>query len=108
MSPWLWLLVTILFEVAGTICLKLSCGLTKFIPSALTFVFYFICFAALSLVLKRLDVGVAYAIWAGLGTALIALVGILHFGEPITIIKIISLAFIVIGVVGLNISGGVH
>jgi small multidrug resistance pump len=55
-----------------------------------------------------MDVSIAYAIWAGLGTALIATVGILWFEEPITALKIISLGLIIIGVIGLNLSGGVH
>jgi small multidrug resistance pump len=60
------------------------------------------------LLLQKIDVSFAYAIWSGLGTALITLVGILWFREPLNILKGISLALIVIGVIGLNLSGGTH
>jgi len=58
--------------------------------------------------LKKIDVSVAYAIWAGIGTALIVAVGVLWFKEPVTALKIISLGLIIIGVIGLNLSGGAH
>ena len=102
---WLYLLFTILFEVAGTTSLKLSQGFTRLIPSALVVVCYGISFYLLSLTLKKLDVSIAYAIWSGLGTALVTIVGILWFKEPVTAIKIISIALIIFGVIGLNISG---
>ncbi|MFI5342749.1 MAG: DMT family transporter [Chlamydiales bacterium] len=108
MSAWLWLLVAILFEVAGTTCLKLSSGLSKTIPALLTGVFYVISFSTLAITLKSLEVGLAYAIWAGLGTALIALIGVLYFGESLSLVKILSILLIIAGVVGLNLSGGVH
>jgi small multidrug resistance pump len=60
----------------------------------------------LSFTLKKIDVGVAYAIWSGFGTALIATIGILWFKEPLTLIKVGSLALIILGVIGLNLSGG--
>jgi small multidrug resistance pump len=56
--------------------------------------------------LKKIDVSVAYAIWSGLGTALITAIGIIYFREPMSLIKGISIALIIIGVVGLNIGGG--
>lgn len=58
--------------------------------------------------LKKVDVGVAYAIWSGLGTALIATIGIIHFREPITLLKIVGLVAIIGGVVMLNLSGRTH
>ncbi len=63
---------------------------------------------ALTMALKRIDVSVAYAIWAGVGTALIAIIGVVHFREPLTLIKVISVGMIIIGVVGLNINGIKH
>ncbi len=103
---WFYLLLTILFEVSGTTSLKLSEGFTKFVPSALVVVFYGTSFYLLSLTLKKIDVSIAYAIWSGLGTALVTIVGILWFKEPTTAIKIISIGLIILGVVGLNINGG--
>lgn len=108
MLPWFWLFVAIIFEVAGTFCLKLSHGLERLFPSIATFIFYFVCFFALALSLKKIEISTAYAIWAGLGTALIAFIGIYHFNETVTPIKIISLALIIAGVVGLNLSSTAH
>jgi len=105
---WLFLVLAILLEVAGTTCMKLSDGLTKMVPSILLFVFYTLSFGMLTLALKRIDVSVAYAVWSGVGTALLATIGVLWFKEPMTALKLISLALIIIGVVGLNLSGGAH
>jgi small multidrug resistance pump len=60
------------------------------------------------LALKKVDVSVAYAIWSGVGTALIATLGVLYFREPISILKVVGLAAIIGGVVALNMSGGTH
>jgi small multidrug resistance pump len=103
-----YLIMAIIFEVAGTTCMKLSYGFTKAVPSILMIILYLLSFVSLTFALKKIDVSIAYAIWAGLGTALIATVGILWFKEPITALKIISLGLIIIGVIGLNLSGGVH
>ena len=105
---WLYLILAILLEVSGTTCMKLSEGFTKTVPSILLFIFYTLSFGALTLALKKLDVSVAYAVWSGMGTALIATIGVLWFKEPVTALKLISLALIIIGVVGLNLSGGAH
>jgi small multidrug resistance pump len=85
--------------------MKLSEGFTKTIPSVMMFVFYLLSLAALTLALKKFDVSSAYAIWSGLGTALITVVGFYLFKESISPMKIISIALIIIGVVGLHLSG---
>ena len=105
---WVYLVFAILSEVAGTVCMKLSAGFTKTIPSVLMWVFYAVCFAFLALTLKKIDVGVAYAIWSGVGTALIATVGIIYFREPLTMMRAIGLITIIAGVVILNLTGGSH
>lgn len=105
---WTYLVLAILLEVSGTTCMKLSEGFTKTVPSILLFVFYSLSFGMLTLALKRIDVSVAYAVWSGVGTALIATIGVLWFKEPITALKLISLALIIGGVVGLNLGGGTH
>ena len=105
---WLYLTLAILLEVSGTTCMKLSEGFTKVVPSTLLFVFYIMSFGMLTMALKRLDVSVAYAVWSGMGTALIATIGVLWFKEPVTALKLISLGLIILGVVGLNLSGGAH
>jgi small multidrug resistance pump len=105
---WLYLVIAIVLEVAGTTSMKLSEGFTKLLPSILMFVLYGLSLGVLTLALKRIDVGVAYAVWSGLGTALIATVGILWFREPSSAVKIISLGLIIIGVIGLNLSTEMH
>ncbi|MHB1948234.1 MAG: DMT family transporter [Gammaproteobacteria bacterium] len=97
-----YLFLAILLEVAGTTSMKLSYGFEKLVPSVLLFVFYMLSFLFLTLSLKRLEVGFAYAIWAGLGTLLIALIGVFYFNEPMTIIKATSLFLIIVGVMGLK------
>ena len=98
----LYLLLAILFEVAGTTQMKFSEGFTQIQPSVLIFVFYIISFVFLALTLKRLEVSFAYAIWSGIGTLLIAFIGVFFFHEPINMMRLFSLGLIVIGVVGLK------
>jgi small multidrug resistance pump len=102
---WLYLLIAILTEVVGTTLMKVSQGLTRLIPSVLMFVLYGISFVFMALALKKIEVSTAYAIWSGLGTALIATIGILWFRESINIPKLIGLVLIVGGVILLNLKG---
>jgi len=102
---WFYLAFAVFLEVCGTTCMKLSDGFSKLTPSILMFIFYGLSFALFVLALKRIDVSVAYAIWAGLGVLLIAIVGTLYFKEPMTALKIVSTALIIGGVVGLYSSG---
>jgi len=108
MSHWFYLIIAILLEVAGTTSMKVSDGFSRLMPSILIFVFYGLSFAGLTMALKRIDVSIAYAIWAGLGTALITVIGLAYFKEPATLIKLISIGLIVIGVIGLNLDGYAH
>ena len=108
MESWLYLIGAIVLEVAGTTCMKFSEGFAKLVPSILIFVFYALSFTALTIALKTIDVSVVYAIWSGIGTALIATIGILYFKESVTILKFASIGLIIIGVVGLNLSGMKH
>lgn len=108
MHSWFLLIAAIAAEVGGTTCLKLSDGFSRLVPSIGVVLLYSLAFALLAAVLKSMDVSVAYAIWSGLGTALIAVIGILIFGEPISAIRFVSLGLIVAGVVGLQLSGAVH
>jgi small multidrug resistance pump len=108
MTPWLLLVAAIVFEVAGTTSMKLSAGFTKALPSVLLFVFYALAFGALTLTLKKMEVSFVYAIWSGLGTALVTLIGILYFKESANIFKIASIGLIILGVVGLHFSSTAH
>ncbi len=99
------LAIAIAAEVAATLSLRYSDGFSKPVPSAIVVVGYATSFWLLSIILKELSVGTTYAIWAGAGTAAIAVIGIVALDEPATAIRIASIAVIVAGVIGLNLSG---
>lgn len=99
---WLYLILAILTEVAGTTAMKLSAGFTHLEPSIFIIIFYTFSFMFFALSIRRLDLGFAYAAWSGLGTLLISVVGIIVFHEPLTVIKSFALLFIIIGVMGLK------
>jgi small multidrug resistance pump len=103
---WFYLIAAIILEVSGTTCMKLSQGFTRVLPSVLLFIFYGLSFTCLTLVLKKVDVSIAYAIWSGLGTAIIAGIGILFFQESLSLLKVVSLALVIIGIIGLNLGRG--
>jgi len=105
MWHWILLLGAIVLEVCGTTCMKLSEGFTKSLPSILIFVFYAGSFTAMTVVVKVIDISVAYAVWSGLGTLLIAVIGMLWFKEPATVLRMAFIALIIAGCVGLNLSG---
>jgi len=106
MNPWLVLALAILLELSGTLCLKLSHGFSRLLPSIGVVCFYMGSFALMAQSLKTLEVGIVYAIWAGVGTALIALVGILAFGESVNAFKILGLLMIVGGTFLLRTASG--
>lgn len=108
MIEWVFLVLAIAFEVSGTTSMKLSDGFSHLWWSGAMLVFYLLSFALLTLALKKIDVSVAYAIWSGVGTVLIAIIGIFYFKEPATAAKLVSIALIVAGVVGLNLLGEAH
>ena len=98
--PWIFLSVAILFEVAGTTSMKLSRGFAEIWPS----IGVMCSAAAVILALRRLELSIAYAIWSGVGTALTVMIGIAFFREPLTAIKLASIALVVIGVAGLSLA----
>lgn len=100
------LVVAILLEVAGTTCMKLSNGFTKLIPSLLIFALYGASLGCFTLALRGLPLSVASAVWSGVGTSLVAIVGFWYFKEPVTAAKIAYLSLILVGVVGLNLHVG--
>jgi multidrug transporter EmrE-like cation transporter len=95
----------IVSEVAATVALRYSEGFTRPGPIAIVVVGYGISFWLLALVLREMSIGATYAVWSAVGTALIAVVGVLAFGEPATALKVASLGLIILGVVGLNLAG---
>ncbi|KON85457.1 quaternary ammonium transporter [Sporosarcina globispora] len=107
MNAYILLALAIISEVFGSSMLKATNGFKKLLPSLGVIIGYAVAFYALSLSLKTLPLGVAYAIWAGLGTVLTAFVGITVYKENVNGKKILGLALIVGGVILLN-SGGGH
>ena len=105
---WLFVVLAVIAEVIGALALKYSNGLTKLWPSVLMFIFFTLSVTLLSFAVKKMSVGVGYAIWTGSGTAIIALLGILLFNENISVLKFISIVLIIAGVIGLNLSGLKH
>jgi small multidrug resistance pump len=103
MQQWLFLSVAIVSEVIGTSALKASEGFTRLWPSVTVVIGYALAFYFLSLTLKTIPVGVAYAIWAGAGVALITLVSWVWFKQPMDLAGIIGITLIVAGVVVLNV-----
>ncbi|MBA4854340.1 DMT family transporter [Nocardia farcinica] len=105
-TAYLYLGAAIAFEVLGTSLMKATDGFTRLWPTLACLAAYGVAFLTLSRSLRYgLAVGTAYAIWAGLGTALIVAIGTLFLHQPLTPAKIFALALIVIGVVVLNLSG---
>jgi small multidrug resistance pump len=99
---WIYLLIAILTEVVGTTMMKVSQGLTRLIPSILMFVLYGVSFVFMALALKKIEVSTAYAIWSGLGTAMIAAIGIVWFQESFNIPKLMGTVLVIAGVVLIN------
>ncbi|MHC3468539.1 DMT family transporter [Streptomyces sp. 7R007] len=94
-------------EVGATTAMKYSDGFSRLVPSLLTVLGYVVSFVLLAQTLKSVQVGTAYAIWSGVGTAAIATIGMLFLGEGMTVAKAAGMALIIIGVVVLNL-GGAH
>lgn len=102
MKTWLLLLAAIAAEVTATTALKASQGFTRLLPSLVVVAGYGLAFWLLALTLRVLPVGVAYAIWSGLGTALIVLIAWLIYGQTMDAWGLLGLALIVAGVLVLN------
>lgn len=106
--PALLLGIAILSEVVATLALRASDGFSRPLPAAVVVVGYALSFWLMALALKHIPVSLTYAIWSGVGTALIAVGGVVVFGETMNAMKLASLAVIVLGVAGLSAAGGAH
>lgn len=102
MSGWGYLALGILFEVAGTFCLKLSSGFVNLLPSVLCFVFFVIALSLINLSAKTLDISIVYAVWSGAGIVLITGLGVLFFTEPMSPGRLFFITLILVGVLGLH------
>lgn len=102
MKSYIYLVVSIIWEVFGTTMLKMAEGFTVLPPSIGAIVGYVLSFFFLGLALKSIPLSVAYAVWAGAGTVLTTLVSVVLWGEALGVLKIIGLLIIISGVIVLN------
>lgn len=102
MQKWIFLVIAIISEVIATSALKSSAGFTRLWPSIIVVTGYASAFYFLSLTLNVIPIGIAYAIWSGVGVALIALISWLYFKQPLDFAAIVGLLLIVAGVVVIN------
>ncbi len=103
MKSYLFLFLAIIFETVATSFMKQSEQFTKLVPSVVTIVGYIGAFYCLSLVLKTIPVGIAYAIWSGVGIILITLIGLVVFKQHLDLAAFIGLGFIIAGVIIINV-----
>ena len=103
-ESWWYLWIAIPFGVLGTISMKLSHGFKKWKPTVCLAIFYLISFVALTLAVQGIDISVVYAVWSGVGTVLVGIIGVFIFEESLSIKKIVSLILIIIGVLGIHLS----
>jgi quaternary ammonium compound-resistance protein SugE len=102
--PWILLLLAGLFEIAWAVALKFSHGFTRLWPSVGTAAALVLSVGLLALAARSLPIGTAYAIWTGIGAAGAVICGILLFGEAVTLMRLVCVAMILAGVVGLRLT----
>jgi quaternary ammonium compound-resistance protein SugE len=100
--PWILLLLAGLFEIAWAVALKFSHGFTRLWPSVGTAAALVLSVGLLALAARSLPIGTAYAVWTGIGAAGAVICGILLFGEAVTLMRLVCVAMILAGVVGLR------
>ena len=102
---WVIVITAGIFETGFAVFLKMSHGLTKLWPTAGFAICALISFGLLTLALKHLEVGAAYAVWTGIGATGTAAIGMAVLGDPVSTTKMVSIGLILCGVIGLNLSG---
>lgn len=100
---WLWLTLAGFMEIGWAIGLKYTEGFSKLWPSVLTGLLMALSFYFLSLALESIPIGTAYAVWSGIGTVGVALIGLVFFNEPRDILRVFCIVLIIIGIIGLKI-----
>jgi small multidrug resistance pump len=101
---WIALAIAIIFGVIGTVCMKLSNGLRNIRYTIYLSIFYTISFAALTLAINYIELSIVYSVWSGIGTVIMAAVGVFHFNESYSWRKFIFLLLIVVGVIGVTVN----
>lgn len=102
--PWGTLFIAGLFEIAWAIGLKYTEGWTKLWPSSITVVLMVLSFIFLSKAIREIPVGTAYAVWTGIGAVGTAILGVVLFREPVTLLRVVSMLLVVAGIVGLKLA----
>jgi small multidrug resistance pump len=105
---WILLSIAIAAEILGTLSLKASDGLSKLWPSLGVLIGYALAFTLMAISLKKLDVGITYAIWSGVGIIGAAIGGVIFFDQHLSRITVIGMAIIIVGVVVMNLGGASH
>jgi quaternary ammonium compound-resistance protein SugE len=103
--PWVWIAIAGALEIGWALGLVYSAGFTKLWPSIIVVACMAASLGAMSIALKDLPMGTAYAVWTGIGAAGTAIAGIILFGEPATAARLGSIALIIAGIAGLKIVG---
>ncbi|ETA01714.1 cation/cationic drug transporter [Frankia casuarinae] len=98
-------IVAIVLEITGTLALRETSGFTRLWPTLMVCVCYPLSFFFVSRVLQHLEIGFTYAVWSAAGTAAMAVIGAAVFGESMNALKVASLVLVIVGVVGLQLSG---
>ena len=106
MQAWLYLTAAIVFEIAGTLLLKLSDGFEKGLWGFLSLACYTVCFWLFAQALRFIPVGVAYAVWAGVGMVAVAVLGVALFGDRLSAPQLGFISLVVVGAVGLRLTTG--
>ncbi|MBN2629933.1 MAG: multidrug efflux SMR transporter [Rhodobacteraceae bacterium] len=104
MSPWLLVIVAGLLETGWAIGLKYSAGFTRPLPTALTIAGALASFWLLSMAMKDLPVGTAYAVWVGIGTVGTAVVAVMLFDEPVNLLRVLGIVAILAGIIALKLA----
>ncbi|MER8060111.1 QacE family quaternary ammonium compound efflux SMR transporter [Streptomyces sp. SID8366] len=105
---WLLVIVAGMLETGFAVCLKLSHGFTRLWPTIAFASFALGSFGLLTLSLRKLDVGPAYAVWTGIGATGTAVYGMVFLGDVVSTLKLVSIGFVIVGIIGLQLSGSSH
>lgn len=110
MKSYIFLFIAILGEISGTSALKASEGFSRLYPSLLAVLGYGVAFFFLSLAIRTIPVGIAYALWAGIGIVLVAAIGAVMFGQNLNLPTMVGIGMILLGCVIVNLcsSGSIH
>ncbi len=105
---WFLVFVSGLLEVGWAIGLKASAGLTRPLPTALTILGMLASFSLLSIAVRQLPIGTAYAVWVGIGAIGTAILGVILYEEPLSAMRLLCLALVMAGIVGLKLTSSAH